>query len=50
MGDHVLFHGFLLGTIIWLWAVRDEAQLDSRLYVEGRNESEHMSRRYWVHA
>jgi hypothetical protein len=50
VGDHVLFHGLLLGTIIWLWAVRDEAQLDSRLYVEGRNESEHMSRRYWVHA
>ena len=50
MGDHVLFRGLLLGTIVWLWAVRDEAQLDSRLHLEGRNESEHMSRRYWVHA
>jgi hypothetical protein len=50
VGDHVLFHGLLLGTSVWLWAVWDEAQLDSRLYLEGRNESEHMSRRYWVHA
>jgi hypothetical protein len=50
VGDHVLFDGLLLGTIVWLWVVRDEAQLDSRLYLEGRNESEHMSRRYWVQA
>jgi lactoylglutathione lyase len=22
VGDHVLFHGLLLGTIVWLWAIR----------------------------
>jgi hypothetical protein len=50
VGDHMLIHGLLRGTIVWCWAVRDEAQLDSRLYLEGRNDSEHRSRRYWVHA
>ena len=50
MGDHVLFDGLLLGTIVWLWVVRDEAQLYSRLYLEGCNESEHMSHRYRVQA